>query len=72
VSIGEKYQVVRMPGKYWYRFKALGTEPSLLKYFVTRLFDYKLPDEERRPWDDTKVIDPTTKRPYDWNKISHK
>jgi dTDP-4-dehydrorhamnose 3,5-epimerase len=68
VSSGEKLQIVRVPGFYWHGTKTIGDEPSLLVYFVTRLYDYQAPDEERRPWNDPAIIDPATKKPYDWNK----
>jgi hypothetical protein len=35
---------------------------------MTKLYDYKNPDEERRPWNDRSIIDPTTGMQYDWNK----
>ncbi len=71
VSTGEKLQIVRVPGFYWHGLKALGNEPALLLYFVNRLYDYKNPDEERRAWNDPKVVDPRTKQAYDWNRPPH-
>jgi dTDP-4-dehydrorhamnose 3,5-epimerase len=71
VSTGEKLQVVRIPGIYWHGFKVLENDPALLVYYVNRLYDYEHPDEERRPWNDPKVIDPQTKQPYDWNRPPH-
>ncbi len=68
VSRGERLQVVRVPGLYWHGIKALGNEPSVLLYFVNRRYDYENPDEERRPWNDPKIIDPRTAEPFDWNK----
>ena len=67
-----KPQLVRVPGFYWHGSKNVGPSPSLLMYFTTRLYDYKDPDEERRPWNDPSVIDPVTKQPFDWNKCPHK
>jgi dTDP-4-dehydrorhamnose 3,5-epimerase len=52
----EKLQLVRIPGKYWHGFKVVGNEPATLVYFTTRLYDYKNPDELRRPWDDPKIV----------------
>lgn len=72
VVSGEKPQVVRVPGYYWHGTKTLGIEPSVTLYAVTKLYDYKNPDEERRPWNDPAIIDPRTKQPYDWNKPIHK
>ena len=65
VSSEEKLQVVRVPGIFWHGTQTIGTKPSLLVYFVNRLYDYENPDEERRPWNDPKI-------PYDWNKPPHK
>lgn len=75
VSCGEIPQVVRIPGHYWHGFKAIGVEPVELVYFVTRLYDYQNPDEERRPWNDPNIIpksingrtdDPRVGKPWDW------
>ncbi|MGD0159518.1 MAG: dTDP-4-dehydrorhamnose 3,5-epimerase family protein [Candidatus Bathyarchaeia archaeon] len=76
VSTGEILQVVRIPGHYWHGFKALGTEPAMLLYFTTRLYDSVKPDEERRPWNDETLIaksindkkdDPRAGKQWDWN-----
>lgn len=72
VASAEKLQVVRIPGHYWHGTKTIGNEPSLTVYLVNRLYDYENPDEERRPWNDPAIIDPKTKRPYDWNKPPHR
>jgi dTDP-4-dehydrorhamnose 3,5-epimerase len=56
VSTGENLQVVRMPGHYWHGFRVVGNEPATLVYFVNRLYDYKDPDEVRRPWDDPTIV----------------
>jgi len=72
VSSEHKLQVVRIPGHYWHGIKTVSSEPSLTLYFVTRLYNYKNPDEERRPWNDPSIIDPKTKQPYDWEKPPHK
>ena len=76
ISSGNDLQAVRVPGHYWHGFKALGDETAFLVYFTTRLYDYRSPDEERRPWDDptikpksinNKKDDPRVKKPWDWN-----
>jgi len=67
----EKSRLVRIPGHYWHGFKVLGSKPALLVYFVNRLYDYDDPDEERRPWNDSNIVDPETGEPYDWNKPPH-
>ena len=48
--------MLRVPGKYWHGYKVVGDEPVLLLYFVNNLYDYKNPDEERRPWNDPTVV----------------
>lgn len=81
ISTERDLQVVRIPGDYWHGFKALGNEPSRLVYFTTKLYDYKNPDEERRPWNDKKIVprtingnrrDPRVGKPWDWNLPPHK
>ena len=72
VASEHKLQIVRIPGHYWHGTKTIGNKPSLTLYFVTRLYDYSDPDEERRPWNDPTIIDPRTGKPYDWNKPPHK
>ena len=67
-----KPQIVRIPGHYWHGFKNVNNEPSLLIYFVNRLYDSQNPDEERRPWNDNTIINPSTKLPFDWNASPHK
>ena len=64
----QKPQIVRVPGYYWHGTKTLGVEPSLTLYLVTRLYDASDPDEERRPWNDNRIIDPRTAKPFDWNR----
>ncbi|HDI12337.1 MAG TPA: dTDP-4-dehydrorhamnose 3,5-epimerase, partial [Candidatus Bathyarchaeota archaeon] len=72
VASEHKLQIVRIPGHYWHGTKTISDKPSLTLYFVTRLYDYSNPDEERRPWNDPTIIDPRTGKPYDWNKPPHK
>jgi dTDP-4-dehydrorhamnose 3,5-epimerase len=72
VASAQKLQIVRIPGFYWHGFKNVHHEPSLLVYFVNRLYDPKDPDEERRAWNDPAVISPRDGRPFDWNKPPHK
>ena len=71
VASSHKPMVVRIPGIYWHGSKSVSNESSLLIYFVNRLYDYQNPDEERRPWNDPKIIDPKTGQPFDWNKPPH-
>lgn len=72
VLSSEKLQILRVPGYYWHGSKTVSSEPSLLLYFVTRLYDYEDPDEERRPWNDPTIIDPKTGKPHDWNRLPHR
>jgi len=81
ISNGDKPTLVRIPGHYWHGIKAISSEPSLTVYFVTRLYDYKNPDEERRPWNDPDIIpseingnknDPRVGQPWDWFYLPHK
>jgi dTDP-4-dehydrorhamnose 3,5-epimerase len=81
ISSGQDLQAVRVPGKYWHGFKALGDETAFLVYFTTRLFDSHDPDEERRPWDDPaikpksindKKNDPRIRKPWDWIYLAHR
>jgi dTDP-4-dehydrorhamnose 3,5-epimerase len=72
VTSEERLQIVKVPGHYWHGTKTLGDRPSLTMYFVNNLHDYTSPDEERRAWNDSSIIDPKTKKPYDWNKPPHK
>lgn len=76
ISTGEVPKIVRVPGKYWHGFKVIGNEPAWLLYFINRLYDYANPDEERRPWNDPKIIpktingktdDPRVGKPWNWN-----
>ncbi|MDD2777327.1 MAG: dTDP-4-dehydrorhamnose 3,5-epimerase family protein [Methanocellales archaeon] len=64
----KKLQIIRIPGFYWHGTKCIGNEHSMTLYFVTKLYDYENPDEEKRPWSDPSIIDPITCKPYDWNK----
>jgi len=81
VSNETNLQIVRIPGHYWHGFKAISNQPALLIYFTTNLYNQLDPDEERRPWNDPKLIpitinnnknDPRTRQPWDWNYPPHK
>jgi len=81
ISTGLDLQVLRMPGRYWHGFKVIGNETALLVYFTTNLYDYQNPDEERRLWNDPKIVpklinskkdDPRTGKPWDWNHPPYK
>lgn len=75
IASGAKPLLIRMPGHYYHGFRAIAHEPSLMVYFTTRLYDHKSPDEERIPWNDTRVnpveingskSDPRAGKPWDW------
>lgn len=74
VSTGENPQILRIPGFYWHGFRVIGNEPATLVYFVNNLYDYKNPDEVRRPWNDPSLVpasingkqDARCGKPWDW------
>jgi dTDP-4-dehydrorhamnose 3,5-epimerase len=81
IASEEKPSIVRIPGKYLHGTKTVSNTPSLTVYFVTKLYDYKNPDEKRRPWNDPKIIpteingkkdDPRVGKPWDWFHPPHK
>lgn len=81
ISTGDNLQVIRVPGIYWHGFKVVSNEPAWHIYFVDRLYDYEKPDEERRPWNDPKIVptsvngrkdDPRAGKPWDWFYPPHK
>jgi dTDP-4-dehydrorhamnose 3,5-epimerase len=81
VASESKLSLVRIPGKYLHGTKTVSSKPSLTVYFVTRLYDYKDPDEIRRPWNDQTIIpteingnkkDSRVGKPWDWFLPSHK
>ena len=81
VSTSQDAQLVRVPGHYWHGFKALGDEPAVLLYFISALYDYAHPDEERKPWNTPLIVpasingkkeDPRVGKPWDWNYPPHR
>jgi dTDP-4-dehydrorhamnose 3,5-epimerase len=71
ISSEDKIQVVRIPGHYWHGFKSIGDKKAMVIYFVNRLYDYKNPDEERRPWNDPSIIDKKSGLVFDWGRQPH-
>ncbi len=76
-----RMQLLRIPGRYWHGFKVVGPAPAYLIYFVNRLYDYRNPDELRRPWNDPAIVpikingredDPRVGKPWDWFRPPHK
>lgn len=81
IGSGDKPAITRMPGFYMHGFKAIANEPTLLIYFVNRTYDYKNPDEIRKPWNDPEIVpleingnknDPRVGKPWDWFYPPHK
>jgi dTDP-4-dehydrorhamnose 3,5-epimerase len=81
ISNGSSLQIVRIPGILWHGFKVVGYKSCQLLYGVNRLYDYDDPDEERRPWNDPKIIpksingkmdDPRVGKIWDWNYPPHR
>ena len=75
IASGKKPSIVRIPGRYLHGTKTVSSTPSLTVYFVTRLYDYKAPDEVRRPWNDPTIVpteingkreDPRVGKPWYW------
>lgn len=65
VFLGEhNYALLRIPVGVVHGYKTIGTEPSLLVYFVTKSYDRNDPDELRIPWDTTEI-------PYTWEIKYH-
>lgn len=67
---GNEPKIVKVPGHFWHGTKNVGTEISETIYFLTNLYDYNNPDEERITYDDVTIIDPKTQKPYDWMAIN--
>jgi dTDP-4-dehydrorhamnose 3,5-epimerase len=81
VLSSERLRVLRVPGILWHGYKALGTKPIKMIYAVNRLYEYKNPDEERRPWNDSTIIpksingkehDPRIGVSWDWYRSPNK
>ena len=68
ISAGEdEFKIVKVPGHFWHGTKTISDTPSETIYFLTNLYNYENPDEERLDWNDPSIIDPKTKKPYKWN-----
>jgi dTDP-4-dehydrorhamnose 3,5-epimerase len=77
----KKPTVVRIPGKYLHGTKTVSDKPSLLVYFVNKIYEYKNPDELRVEWNDKSIIpteingktdDPRVGKPWEWFRPPHK
>lgn len=81
VAQESKLMLVRIPGHYYHGTKTVSSDPSLTMYFVTRLYDYQQPDEQRLAWNDSTIVpieinssksDPRVNQPWDWFYPPHK
>jgi dTDP-4-dehydrorhamnose 3,5-epimerase len=81
ISTDQNLQIVKVPGHYWHGFKVISDETAWLVYFTTKLYNYSSPDEERRPWNDEKIIpksingrkdDPRVDKPWNWTLPPHR
>ncbi|MCS7143303.1 MAG: dTDP-4-dehydrorhamnose 3,5-epimerase family protein [Aigarchaeota archaeon] len=81
IASAEKPSIIRVPGHYWHGTKTISNEPTLTVYFVTKLYDYKNPDELRRPWNDPGIVpleingrkdDPRIGKQWDWFYPPHR
>ena len=66
---GDSPGIIKIPGHLWHGTKNIGDETSETIYFINNLYDYENPDEERKEWNDSFVIDPNTKKPFDWDTV---
>jgi dTDP-4-dehydrorhamnose 3,5-epimerase len=54
--LGEQnMQLLAIPRGVAHGYRVLGTEPVILVYYVTQLYDPKDPDEHRIPYDDPSI-----------------
>ena len=81
IATAKKPTIVRIPGKYLHGTKTISNEPSLLVYFVNRLYDYINPDEIRLDWNNPSIVpseingnknDPRVGKSWDWFSPPHK
>ena len=77
----KKPTLIRIPGNYFHGTKVISDEPALAVYFVTKLYEYKKPDEVRIPWNSLDIIpleingnknDPRVGKSFDWLYLPHK
>ncbi len=67
ISDSQNPELIFIPGHLWHGTKNIGTVESETIYLINNLYDYKDPDEERKDSNDDSIIDPKTKKPFDWN-----
>jgi len=63
----ETPELILIPGHLWHGTKNVGNTSSETIYFINNLYDYEKPDEERKNFNDSSIIDPITQKPFDWN-----
>lgn len=65
VFLGEQNPILlKIPVGVIHGYKTIGTEPSLLIYFVTKAYHRESPDEYRLPWNTPDI-------PYNWDIQFH-
>jgi len=71
----ERLSIARIPGILWHGYQVISPQPVRLLYSVNLLYDRNNPDEERRAWNDEKIIpkningkinDPRSGKHWDW------
>ena len=67
ISNSQNPELIMIPGHLWHGTKNIGNETSETIYLINNLYDYDNPDEERKEWNDSSIIDPKTKKPFNWN-----
>ncbi len=67
ISNSQNPKLIMIPGHLWHGTKNIGNETSETIYLINNLYDYDNPDEERKEWNDSSIIDPKTKKPFNWN-----
>lgn len=63
----DELKIVKVPGHFWHGTQTISDYSSETIYFLTNLYNYENPDEERLDWNDPSIIDPRTKTQYNWN-----
>jgi len=48
---GGEPKLIRIPGHYWHGWRNVGKNPAFVVYFLSELYDYENPDEERMPYE---------------------
>jgi len=67
ISDSQTPEMIMIPGHLWHGTKNISNKISETLYLINNLYDYNNPDEERLNWDSPSIINPKTKKPFDWN-----